>query len=391
MSSGSEAKFMARTIRVVSVGPAMCVPGGMSRVMELISTHLPSHIGYKAISTFTKYTGYNDAEGKAPGRILGQAFVFFWAFVQVLILALGRRTVFHVHVSGGGSILRKGIICVLLRSLRCQYVVHNHQAGDTLFHEWVPLFCQRILLWGLSGAGRMIVLSHFWRDYYSSLLDLPLNRMVLLPNPADLPESIPDRSKREGLNLIFLGRIGVRKGAFDIIRALAALPEDLRSRCRLTMAGDGDTNEARALAEELGCSDRVSITGWIAKADVQQLLVESDVLMLPSYAEGMAMALIEGMSWGLPVVTTGVGGASEFLEQGRNCILVTPGDVPGISDAISELAGNPAFRHHMGCAARETISRFSLDNYIVTLNEVYEELARRLPTNQSAVVPAPQA
>jgi glycosyltransferase involved in cell wall biosynthesis len=119
--------------------------------------------------------------------------------------------------------------------------------------------------------------------------------------------------------------------------------------------------------------------------------VESDVLMLPSYAEGMAMALIEGMSWGLPVVTTGVGGASEFLEQGRNCILVTPGDVPGISDAISELAGNPAFRHHMGCAARETISRFSLDNYIVTLNEVYEELARRLPTNQSAVVPAPQA
>ena len=96
---------MARTIRVVSVGPAMCVPGGMSRVMELISTHLPSHIGYRAISTFTKYTGYNDAEGKVPGRILGQAFVFFWAFVQVLILALGRRTVFHVHVSGGGSIL----------------------------------------------------------------------------------------------------------------------------------------------------------------------------------------------------------------------------------------------------------------------------------------------
>jgi glycosyltransferase involved in cell wall biosynthesis len=382
---------MAKTIRVVSVGPAMCVPGGMSRVMGLISTHLPSHIAYRAIATFTKYTGYNDAKGTGPGRILGQACVFFLAFMQVLILALGRRTVFHVHVSGGGSILRKGIICVLLRSLRCQYVVHNHQAGDTLFHEWVPQFCQRTLLWGLSGAGRMIVLSHFWRDYYSTLLDLPLNRLVLLPNPADLPEFIPDRSKRDGLNMLFLGRIGLRKGAFDLIRALAVLPEDVRSGCHLTMAGDGDTNEARALAEELGCSDRVSITGWIGTAEVERLLVESDVLMLPSYAEGMAMALIEGMSWGLPVVTTGVGGASEFLEEGRNCILVTPGDLPGISEAISELAGDPAFRYRMGCAARETISRFSLDNYIVILNEVYEELARRLPSSQSVVVPAPQA
>ena len=71
---------------------------------------------------------------------------------------------------------------------------------------------------------------------------------------------------------------------------------------------------------------------------VEKLLVESDVLLLPSYAEGMAMALIEGMSWGLPVVTTSAGGAGEFLEQGHNCILVTPGDIQGISDAISELA-----------------------------------------------------
>ncbi len=46
------------------------------------------------------------------------------------------------------------------------------------------------------------------------------------------------------------------------------------------------------------------------------------------------MALVEAMSWGLPVVTTGVGGAGEFLVQGRNCMLVTPGDVQGISNAI---------------------------------------------------------
>ncbi len=200
------------------------------------------------------------------GSKLVQAFIFLFAFAQVLILALGRRTVFHVHFAGGGSLLRKGIICVLLRSLRCQYAVHSHAADTNLFQPWLPSLCRRMLLWGIGGAGRVIVLTQFWHDYYSSLLALPASRLLLLPNPADLPHSMPDRSRREGLRLLFLGRIGTRKGAFDLIRAFAALPEEVRSRCHLTMAGDGETNEARALATQLGCSKRVTIPGWIGPA-----------------------------------------------------------------------------------------------------------------------------
>ncbi len=66
--------------------------------------------------------------------------------------------------------------------------------------------------------------------------------------------------------MLFLGRIGTRKGAFDLIRALAALPEDVRSRCHLTMAGDGEINEARTLARtvgmpRIGCPSRMDRTG----------------------------------------------------------------------------------------------------------------------------------
>jgi glycosyltransferase involved in cell wall biosynthesis len=382
---------MVKTIRIASVGPAPCVQGGITRVIELISTHLPSHVGFHQISTFTRYTGDKDAARSERGSRLVQAFVYLWAFLQVCFLALGRRTVFHVHFSGGGSLVRKGLICVMLRSLRCQYAVHSHAADPNLFPFWMPLWCRRLLLWGISGAGRAIVLTSFWRDYYSSVLDLPVSRILLLPNPADLPKSIPDRSAREGLRLIFLGRIGTRKGAFDLVRALAALPGDVRSQCHLTMAGDGETDEARALAAELGCANQVSVTGWVGTAEVARLLAESDVLLLPSRAEGMAMALVEGMSWGLPVVTTSVGGAGEFLEQGANSILVAPGDVQGISDAISQLARDPALRQQLGCAARETISRFSIDKYIFSLYGIYEDLAGRLPGNHSAVVPAPLA
>ena len=381
---------MAKTIRIAIVGPSLCVKGGISRVMELIGAHLPGHIGIRFIATFTRYTGDKGATRSERGSRLGQAVVYLLAVFQTLILALCRRTVFHVHFSGRGSLLRKGMICVMLRSLRCPYAVHSHAADTNLFSTWLPQSCRKVLLWGLSGADRVIVLTRFWQDYYSSLLHLPADRILLLPNPADLPKTIPDRSRRKRLGVLFLGRIGIRKGAFDVIRAFAALPRDVRSSCHLTMAGDGDTEDARTLARELGCLDRVSIPGWVGKADVERFLVESDVLVLPSYAEGMAMALVEAMSWGLPVVSTSVGGAGEFLEQGANCLLVTPGDIRGISDAIAELARDPAYRLELGRAARQTVSRFSIENYIATLSGVYQQLASRLTGKDSVMLPSPR-
>jgi glycosyltransferase involved in cell wall biosynthesis len=381
---------MAKIIRVASVGPSLCVKGGISRVIELISAHLPAHICLRLIATFNRYTGDKGATRSERGSRVVQVMVYLVAVVQTLSLALGRRTVFHVHFSGRGSLLRKGMICVMLRLFQCQYAIHSHAADTNLFSAWLPRPWRQLLLWGLSGAGRVIVLTQFWHDYYSSLLHLPPDRLLLLPNPADLPKFIPDRSRRKQLRVLFLGRIGVRKGSFDLIRAFAGLPEDLRSFCHLTMAGDGDTDEVRALASELGCLDRVSIPGWIGKADVERLLVQSDVLVLPSYAEGMAMALVEAMSWGLPVVTTTVGGAGEFLEQGSNCLLVTPGDVYGITAAISELARDSAYRLQLGRAARQTISRFSIDTYVSKLAGVYEELGGRLATRNSVIVPSPR-
>ncbi len=368
-------KQLPKKIHVASVGPALCVKGGITRVTELIGAHLPGHICVRFIATFNRYTGDKGATRAERGSRLAQALVFLLAFVQTLIHALTRETIFHIHFSGRGSLLRKGVICVMLRSLRCRYLVHSHAADTNLFPSWLPMACRRPIVWGICGAARVIVLSQFWHDYYSTILNLPPDRVLLLPNPADLPKSIPDRSQRTGLRVLFLGRIGIRKGAYDLIRAFAALPENVRACCHLTLAGDGDTDEAQTLAQELGCAKRVAIPGWVGKASVEKLLIDSDMLVLPSYAEGMAMALVEAMSWGLPVVTTSVGGAGEFLERGRNCLLVTPGDVGGIRDAIANLARDPEYRLQLGLAARDTISRFSIDTYISTLSALYEELA----------------
>jgi glycosyltransferase involved in cell wall biosynthesis len=382
---------MARIIRIANVGPGLLVQGGISRVISMIKGNLPDRIDFRLISTFTKFTGDKGATPSERGSRLGQAGIFLFAFTRILLLAIGRRTAFHVHFAGRGSLLRKGVICILLRLLGCQYAVHSHAAGTDLFQPWLPIVFRRMILWGIGGAGRVIVLTRFWHDYYSSLLGLTGDRLLVLPNPADLPPSIPSRPARQNVRLLFLGRIGARKGAFDIVRALAALPDHLRSRCHLTLAGDGEIDEIRRLASELDCLDQVSSPGWVAKQDVDSLLAESDVLILPSHAEGMAMALVEGMSWGLPVVTTVAGGAGEFLEHGCNCMLVTPGDVSAIKHSISELVQNPALRQRLGAAARSTISQFSIENYVHSLTALYVELASRhshfIPTEVAGFTP----
>ena len=370
---------MAKPIRVVSVGPGLTVQGGMSRVIELILARLPQGIEVRHVATFTRYTGDRETAAAARGSRTGQALVYIGALATILRLALERKAIFHVHFAGRGSLLRKGVICIALRSLRCRYLVHSHAAGTELFHSWVPAPCRRMLLWGLQGADRVIVLTRFWYDYYRPLLHSSASRLVLLPNPANLPAVIPERKPGALLRLLFLGRVGKRKGAFDLIRAFASLPKEIRSSCHLTLAGDGETDAAQALVTELQCSEQISVPGWVGQKEVDQLLGASDVLVLPSHAEGMAMALLEGMSWGLAVVTTSAGGTEDFLENGKNCLLVTPGSVPEISHALEKLVRNPKWALRLGHAARQTMTRYSIEKYISRLTKLYEELAYGFP------------
>jgi glycosyltransferase involved in cell wall biosynthesis len=364
---------MTNPITVVCVGPALSVRGGITRVIEQIRERVPDHIQFRIVGTYSQYTGSDRPE---HGSRFVQAMVFIKAFIRILLTgAFSRDTIFHVHLSVRGSTLRKGSVCIALRVLRCRYVVHAHADDDSLFHGWVPEPMRRVLLWGVRGADYFVALTRFWGDYYAGVLRLPADRLLRLPNPVVLPTCLPDRTNREGLNFLFLGAIGKRKGAFDIIQAFAALPDDIRKRSRLTLAGNGATDAARDLADRLGCSLQTTVLDWVKRQEADRLLAEADVFLLPSRGEGMSMALLEAMAWGLAVVTTASGGADEFLASDHNCILVKPGDINDISTALCALAGDPQFRLRLGTEARRTAATFNIDSYMTKLTSLYQELA----------------
>jgi glycosyltransferase involved in cell wall biosynthesis len=176
-----------------------------------------------------------------------------------------------------------------------------------------------------------------------------------------------------GAALIFLGRIGEHKGADRILRAIAKLPDAVRAQVRLCMAGDGAVDEMRALAEQLGLASQVEIRGWIAGADKEAWMRQTNVFILPSRNEGLPMAMLEAMAWGKALIVSPVGAIPEFVTDGVEGFLVPPDDIDAIADAIRKLAENPDLRVQMGTAARKRVEPLDIQNYRIRLGEIYRE------------------
>jgi glycosyltransferase involved in cell wall biosynthesis len=163
--------------------------------------------------------------------------------------------------------------------------------------------------------------------------------------------------------LVCVGRLNEQKGHQLLIEAagrLAALGADFE----LVLAGDGELRapiEARIAA--LGLQGRVRITGWIGSADVRREIEAARALVLPSFAEGLPVVLMEAMALRRPVVSTWVNGIPELVRQGGNGWLFAPGDLDALTAALRQcLAATPADLQRMGDAARAAvIARHDID------------------------------
>jgi glycosyltransferase involved in cell wall biosynthesis len=179
------------------------------------------------------------------------------------------------------------------------------------------------------------------------------------------------------VRFVSFGRIGERKGQFDLIRAVAELPLEVRRRCRVLLAGDGEVDAAAKLARELGVNDNVEVRGWLEAADRDRALASADAFVLVSRNEGLPMALLEGMAWGLPALSTPVGGIAEVVQPEVNGLLVSPGDVPAIAEALRRLIEDELMRLRMGAAARASIEPLRIERFIDRLREIYRDVLRQ--------------
>ena len=127
--------------------------------------------------------------------------------------------------------------------------------------------------------------------------------------------------------------------------------------------------------DEFAVAERVNFTGWLDEPRVRALCADADILVLPSHAEGLAMAVLEGLSYGLAVVTTPVGAHPEVIEPGISGLFVPPGDVDALAAALQRLIDDKDLRRRLGMAARlRFLEKFDVRAYAGRLAQLHRNV-----------------
>jgi glycosyltransferase involved in cell wall biosynthesis len=214
--------------------------------------------------------------------------------------------------------------------------------------------------------------SAWLRDRYAEVGFRPRNAHVVPNGVRSVNRPRNDRPPAAGLRLAFAGRLDHTKGADVAIRALGLGPPD----ASLALAGSSsaaDETRLRALAHELGVAERTRFLGMQPRDAVVELLLESDVLLMPGrIEEAFGLVYVEAMAAGTVVVGTALGGAAEICRHGDNALVVPVDDPEATADALERLT-DPALRGRLAARGKETAARFSLTRMVDTIEGLLVE------------------
>ena len=347
--------------RLVMLGTAPDTRGGIAAVVN----------AYRAQGLFERWPiDYvpSHRDGGAPRKLLA-AVKALLAFV--LLLCRQRRVIIHVHCASHASFWRKSIFMALATLVKCPVILHLHGGGFARFYESeCGAAGRRVIRFFLDRAACVIVVSEHWRAWIASVTEN--ERVVCIPNPVPLAEASPE--PRRGDIVLFAGRMARGKGVFDLLDAVCALRASIPG-VRLVCAGGGDVESVARYARRLGIGAAVELTGWIGPAEMQSLMRRAAVFVLPSYAEGMPMSLLEAMAAGVPVVATRVGGIPDVVADGVNGFLVAPGDTAQLERVLRRMLLAPDLGERIARAARESVRlRFAPGRVIAQVERIYVEL-----------------
>jgi glycosyltransferase involved in cell wall biosynthesis len=297
-----------------------------------------------------------------PGPFWKMPFHFAICLIALCFACMrGRVDVVHVHMSFGGSAFRK---LVLLRVAGCfgvPTILHLHGSEFAVFCDRLSPRLRALLVRTMGRAARIVVIGSFWRQFLAGL-GIDDRKVAVVANGVPLPPKRSEPSEPGGsCRIVYLGALGRRKGTSDLLQALAS-PRLGCLAWDAVVAGNGDVNGFRAEAAALGISGRVAFPGWVGAAETQRLLGSAGVFVLPSYNEGLPVAVLEAMASGVAVVTTRVGAIPDLGIEGAAGFLIEPGSIGDLADRIATLLGDAALRARFGAEGRRRVeSEFTIE------------------------------
>lgn len=279
----------------------------------------------------------------------------------------------HVNMAERLSIVRKGAVIVLSRALGIPVVLHLHAAE--LHHTFprLPWPLQAMTRWVFSLPASCVVLGTAAQRFVIDELRVPSSRVEIVFNGVPAPTAERRMVKEAAVKrLLFVGNLSERKGVTDLLTALSH-PGFQDLPLELVFAGDGDIAGYQAKANAMGLERNVRFAGWVSQREVGDLMAQADVLVLPSYDEGLPLVILEALANGVAVICTPVGEIPSALHHGVTASFVEPGDVNGLATSLQNLLRQPDLINTLennGKALYE--QKFSLSQFFFNIARIHQ-------------------
>ncbi|MBD3764418.1 MAG: glycosyltransferase [Rhodobacterales bacterium] len=277
------------------------------------------------------------------------------------------RGLTHLHAHFGTNPAMVAMLAHALGGPRFSFTVHGPEEFDAPLALSLPdkiAAAHRVA--GVSRYGLAQLMRWCPPEVWPRLVRVPCGvDPARFAAPAPLPAGGP--------HLIAIGRLAPQKGFALLVQAMAQAAADLPD-LTLTLVGDGPLRAGlQAQIDRAGLAGRIRLTGRLDEGQVRDRLAEASALILPSFAEGLPVVLMEAMAAGRPVIATAIAGIPELVEPGRNGWLVPAGDADALARAIADLAATPPDRlAQMGQAARaDALARHDVALAAEVLEQVF--------------------
>lgn len=271
----------------------------------------------------------------------------------------------HIHVGAEASVPRKTIFAAICRIYKKKLIIHFHPSSEILLFEQKHSKGIKNLF---SYSDLLIVLAPQWVKYIDKAFPDNKFNIKVLYNPC--PKAIRSIAKKEN-NILFAGAIRERKGYNRLLEAFAKIAHKYPA-WKLVFAGNGEIEKAQELAAELNINKQTKFLGWVSGKDKEDAFHKASIYCLPSWGEGFPMGVIDAWAYGIPVVTTPVGGIVDIIEHGINGLIFDVYNTDELASCLEKLIISESNRNRIIKEADKLVNNeFNIKQIAKELDKIY--------------------
>ncbi|ENZ34382.1 hypothetical protein HMPREF1084_01671 [Clostridium butyricum 60E.3] len=352
---------MNGTIKVLQVGSDINVKGGIATV---INTYI-NYSWSKDVKLFYLVTHKE-----------GSVFIRALCFVKALIIfpfkvIKNDVDIVHIHMSENGSFFRKYILLKFSKMMNRKVIIHMHGAVFHEFYYGSNKIIKNMINNLFSNADKIIVLGKNWGDFVRSIT--PNANVFIAGNPVKV--NCVSRKVDNNFNIIFIGYLEKRKGVDVLIKSIPYLKKQDKN-INVYICGDGpEKSNLETLVKKLGLCEMVNFEGWIDIYKKKEILKKANLLVFPSRNEGLPMAILESLGYGIPVISTNVGSIADVIKENYNGYFVEIGDYENIAKLTNVLIENEEKYKEMSKNAFDSImNSYEEGKYFNDIKKLYFKL-----------------